>query len=338
MMNATWNEGNQFTMDEILAGLQADADTYSHEEPNVTPWQLAILNRLRDYVALVIQPFKLRVRTIVIQQVLPQRIEIRVSGTSVVTIVFAPSEQLAGEVAFLRTCALKQLPVPRIIHADISYNILPVGFVVYNHITGTAVSDVADATLQRMAARQVGRTLRVMHTLPMHGWGWPTPLQKWPMHDWRSVLQQWFRETTMIDQLNTATAAPVLTDFWQKIIQDDIMKNIEPVCIHGDLQMEHVYVTVHSHIQLEGVVRPGLIVAGDPMFDLAATMRTATPLAFRQGIIEGYTATVPLRPDEVVRIKRLSIIWRIHDLLIDNSVDEQVLLQSITTALAGVAV
>jgi hypothetical protein len=41
-------------MDEILAGLQADADAYSHEESDVTSWQRSILNRLRDYVALVI--------------------------------------------------------------------------------------------------------------------------------------------------------------------------------------------------------------------------------------------------------------------------------------------
>jgi len=324
-------------MDEILAELQRDADAYCNETVDVSAWQRAILNRLNDYVALVIQPLKLRVRVLVIQQILPQRIEIRVSGTSVVTVVFAPSEQLAGEVAFLRASALKQLPVPKIIHADITYNFLPVGFVIYNHITGTAVLDVEDATLQRMAARQVGRTLRVMHTLPMPGWGWPTSLQKWEIRDWRSALQRWFRDTAGIAQLQSPAAAPILARFWQEIIQDDIMVNIEPSCIHGDLQMQHVYVTVHSHVQLEGVVRPGLIVAGDPMFDLAATMRTANSLAFRQGIIEGYTATVPLRPDEVIRIKRLAIVWRIYDLLIDNSVDEQVLLKSISTALDGLS-
>ena len=322
-------------MEEILAELQRAADDYCNQTVDVSSWQRAILNRLHDYVALVVQPFKLRVRALMIQQILPQRIEIRVSGTSVVTVVFAPAEQLAGEVAFLRACALKQLPVPKIIHADISYNFLPVGFVLYNHITGTAVTDVEDATLQRMAARQVGRTLRVMHALPMAGWGWPTPLQKWEIKDWRSALQRWFRETTAIDQLQSATAASILARFWDEIIQDDIMGNMEPSCVHGDLHMQHVYVTVHSHVQLEGVVRPGLIVAGDPMFDLAATMRTSNSLAFRQGVIEGYTATVALRPDEVLRIKRLAVVWRIYDLLIDNRVDEQILLQSITTALDG---
>jgi hypothetical protein len=174
-----------------------------------------------------------------------------------------------------------------------------------------------------------------MHTLPMQGWGWPTSLQKWEIRDWRSVLQRWFRDTTGIAQLQSPAATPILARFWQEIIPADIMVGIEPSCIHGNLHMQHVYVTVHSHVQLEGIVRPGFIVAGDPMFDLAATMRTSNSLAFRQGVIEGYTATIPLRPDEVIRIKRLAIVWRIYDLLIDNSVDEQVLLRSITTALDG---
>lgn len=325
-------------MDEILAELQVDADTYVNQELGINSWQIALLNRLSDYVALVIKPFKLRVRTIVIQHVVAQRIEVKVSGTSVVMIVFAPSEQLAGEIAFLRTCAIKQLPVPRIIHADVSYDVLPVGFVVYNHITGTPVCDVEDTTLQRMSARQVGRTLRVMHTLPMNGWGWPNPSQKWQLNDWRSAVKQWFGETTAYEQFKSKLALATFERFWQNIILDDIMKNISPVCLLGNLQMANVYVTVHSHVQLEGVVRPGVIVAGDPMFDLAATMRTATSLAFRQGIIEGYTATIPLSADEVTRIKRMAIVWRIHDLLIDNSFNESELLQSINSVLDGLSV
>lgn len=322
-------------MEEILVGLQTQADIYCTQTRDVTAWQRTILQRLRDYVALVIQPFKLRVREIGIQQVLPQRIEIRVAGTSVVTVVFAPSEQLAAEVVFLRVCALKQLPVPRVIHVDFSYNFLPVGFVVYNHVVGTLVSAIADVSLQRMAARQVGRTLRVMHTLPMQGWGWPAPSQKWELHDWRSALQHWFRDTTVVAQLQSRVARQLMQRFWQEIILDDITKNSQPMCLHGDLQMQHVYATVHSHVQLEGIVRPGMIVAGDPMFDLAATMRVGTTLAFRQGVIEGYTAIVPLHPAEINRIKRLAIVWRFYDLLITNNVTEQLLIKSVTTALDG---
>ncbi|NBU63398.1 MAG: aminoglycoside phosphotransferase family protein [Chloroflexia bacterium] len=322
-------------MEDILAALQQDADAYCDNTAAVSAWQRAILSRLHDYVALVIHPFKLRVRTLALQQIFPQRIEVRVTGTSVVTVVFAPSELLAGEVAFLRACALKQLPVPKIIHVDISYNFLPVGFVLYNHITGTVVADVTDATLQRQAARQVGRTLRVLHALPMAGWGWPTTTQKWELRDWRSVLKRWFNETAGIERLRSPAAVAILARFWREIIQDDIIEKINPCCIHGNLHMQHVYVTVHSHVQLEGVVRPGIIVAGDPMFDLAATMRTTNSLAFRQGIIEGYTATVPLRPEEILRIKQLAVVWRIYDLLIDNTVEEQILLHSITTALDG---
>jgi hypothetical protein len=42
-----------------------------------------------------------------------------------------------------------------------------------------------------------------------------------------------------------------LQRLWYETIQDDIMENIEPTCIHGDLHMQHVYVTVHSHVQLK---------------------------------------------------------------------------------------
>jgi hypothetical protein len=62
-------------------------------------------------------------------------------------------------------------------------------------------------------------------------------------------------------------------------------------------------------------------------------MRSAMPLPFRQGIIEGYTASMPLRSDEVLRVKRLSVLWRVYDLLIYPEVNEVTLASSTHAAL-----
>jgi Ser/Thr protein kinase RdoA (MazF antagonist) len=70
------------------------------------------------------------------------------------------------------------------------------------------------------------------------------------------------------------------------------------------------------------------------MFDVAASMRTGYHPEFRAGFNEGYTATSPLTPAEVARIKQYLLMFRVIDALADVSVDRESLATSIKHATA----
>lgn len=320
-------------MEEMLAQLQYEADTLMSSNDSPAPWTVNVLNRLRDYVAMVIPPLKLRVRAMSIQLVTAQRIEVRVAGTSVLLLVFAPAELLVSEIVFLRQCALKKLVTPQIIVADVSYNLVPVGVLVCAHTAGIPLCDVPDEPMQRIGARQVGRQLRLLHTQQMPGWGAPSLVQKWETTNWRAALQQWVNHTTAAQLYTTKVMRTALQRIWDELISDDYLRTISPVCIHGDITCHNIMVTVHSHVQLEGLVRPGVLVAGDAMFDLACVMRGLASATLRQGVVEGYTATIPFRNDEIARIKRMTMLWRIVDLLRQDTIAEATLASSIHAAL-----
>jgi hypothetical protein len=108
-------------------------------------------------------------------------------------------------------------------------------------------------------------------------------------------------------------------------------------CLVGAVGPTLARATIHSHIQLEGIVRTGRVVAGDPMFDVAATMRQEVPIPFRQGFIEGYTLNTPLTDYERERIKNYTLLWRVYELIErtqgDNTTDTTPVAQSVVAAI-----
>lgn len=320
-------------MDDVLLALQHEADQAIEAGEGLSPWSINILYRLKDYIAIIITPLKLRVRTLSIYLVSHDRIEIRVVGTTVLQVVFSHAELLASEIAFLRQSAIKKLTTPQIITADITYNLIPVGVLVCTHNAGVSLCDLEDETMQRIGARQVGRLLRSIHTQKMPGWGAPSVMNAWDMPNWRDALRKWLNMVTPIQDYTSTAMKTATYRLWHELISDEYLASVQPVCIHGDVECQNIYVTIQNHVQLEGLVRPGFLVAGDAMFDLASIMRGSVSVAVRQGVIEGYTSTIPLRTDEVARIKRLTVLWRITDLIDQDDVSEPELADSIHAAL-----
>ena len=78
--------------------------------------------------------------------------------------------------------------------------------------------------------------------------------------------------------------------------------------IHGAVEPSRALVTVGDSVQLEALVRPGEIVGGDPLFDLAHGLLPRHPASFRQGLIEGYGASGALAPEQEDRLRRLRLL------------------------------
>jgi hypothetical protein len=77
-------------------------------------------------------------------------------------------------------------------------------------------------------------------------------------------------------------------------------------------------------MQLEALTRPGELVGGDPMFDLACGLLPRHPASFRQGLLEGYTASGALDAAQQERLRRLGLLLRTADALESGDAAAQV--------------
>jgi hypothetical protein len=85
--------------------------------------------------------------------------------------------------------------------------------------------------------------------------------------------------------------------------------------IHGAVEPARMIVTVGETMQLEALTRPGALVGGDPMFDLAHGLLPRQPATFRQGLLEGYTASGSLDDQQQCRLQRLGLLLLVDDTL-----------------------
>jgi hypothetical protein len=103
--------------------------------------------------------------------------------------------------------------------------------------------------------------------------------------------------------------------------------------LHGDIDPRHAAVSVSSHIQLEGVEGAGMLVGGDAMYDVAATMRGRFHPEFRTGFMEGYVAAGPLTSAETQRVKHYLLGYRVVDAINTPGLDRDAFATSIEYAL-----
>jgi hypothetical protein len=93
------------------------------------------------------------------------------------------------------------------------------------------------------------------------------------------------------------------------------LERAQPCVIHGAVEPARAIVTIGDTVQLEALTRPGELVGGDPMFDLAHGLLPRHPAAFRQGLLEGYGAAGPLDAQQEGRMRRLSLLLLAADTL-----------------------
>lgn len=322
--------------DDVYDKLQAAADLAILDVNSASEFTRPILNRLRDFVAVAISSLKLYPNAIQLHHIASDRIEVRVIGLSTAIVVFAPIEQLLPEVYLNKMAATKHLPLPHILKQDVTFTSLPVAYAVYSFIAGVPLHTIDDDVMQRVAAKQVGRTIRSLHLISAHGLGAPQVSGKWAARTWHSVVQQWLSECGYYERLLELLGSRLLGQLLEYASKHPTLQQFEPSVIFGGIEQKSVMVLVHGNIQVEGLMRSGRIVAGDPMFDVASSMRGSLGTGFRQGFVDGYTMHAPMSNEEVARVKRYAFLWRTIDTAtqISTQHDKDVFIHSVTHVLA----
>ena len=144
------------------------------DDPAYSDARRRLLSRLGDYAALIVAPLNLRPTAAALLAEDAERIEVRISTPgSHVVLAIAPDDDMAAEAFFLRALADKHLPLPRLIAHDLACALVPFTYVIEGYVGGSPLDRLEDGPLVRIAARQIGRTLRRMHQVAAPGFGRP---------------------------------------------------------------------------------------------------------------------------------------------------------------------
>jgi len=276
--------------------------------------QRRVLHRLGEYVEQIVHPLNMRPRSASLRHEDAERIEVRVSTDDIhITVVIAPEGDLAAEQFFIRTLSGRHLPIPAFIAADLSCSAVPFSYLIHGHIAGTPLSTVESDPLIKVAARQVGRALRSIHSHPAPGFGKPSPTGRWTTRSWNGVLGDWLGRRGVRALAADVLGDPLAMALWQATLDHPQTDWAEPRIIHGAVAPERTLATVSSAAHVEALVRPGDIVGGDPLFDLALATLPRHPGPFQQGVYEGYNSAGPISASQQRRLQRLRLLLHTAD-------------------------
>jgi hypothetical protein len=279
-----------------------------------------VLSRLGEYAALAIGPLNLRPTAAALLREDPERAEVRVSTpTSHVVLVIAIDGDLAPELFWLRALAAANLPIPRLIAHDLSLATLPFAYVLESYAGGMPLDALEDGPRVRVLARQLGRTLRRSHHVAAPGFGRPALSGRWPAGSWQDALGGWLARRETLARAQEVLGAECAAALRATTLDHPALECVRSSVIHGAVAPCRAIVTIGDTSQLEALTRPGELVGGDPMFDLACGLLPRHPAAFRQGLLEGYTASGALQADQEQRLRRLGLLlWAADQLESDD--------------------
>jgi aminoglycoside phosphotransferase (APT) family kinase protein len=195
-------------------------------------------------------------------------------------------------------------PIPRVVAFDDSRTVIPYDVQVLAWIDGTDGRDLPPQ-FQEEAGRLMGRALRQIHGLNTDGVGSPLPAGGWSAASWREALRQnvgYDRRVT-----HTLFRSHEIAAIEAIVLDDARVEPAQPRLIHGDIVSANgLYRIEGGAVRLVGLIDPGGMVGGDPMFDLAGGTDTQNP--FARGLWAGYVESRALTGAEEYRYRRL-LLW-----------------------------
>jgi hypothetical protein len=286
------------------------------DDPAFSDARRRALGRLGEYAALVVGPLKLRPSAATLLFEDHERVEVRITTpSSHIVLVLAIDSDLAPEVFWLRALAGSNLPIPRLIAHDLTCTTIPFTYAIVSYASGAPLDRLEDGPRVRMLARQVGRTLRRSHQISAPGFGRPSVSGRWPAGSWTDALRGWLAQRETLARATEILGAEGVTALSAATLDHPALACERPYAIHGSLEPSRAIVTVGDTAQLEALTRPGALVGGDPLFDLAHGLLPRHTAAFRQGLLEGYTASGALAAEQEQRLRRLGLLLLIADTL-----------------------
>jgi len=196
------------------------------------------------------------------------------------------------------------VPVPRVLLDDATRTLLPYEIQVLEWLEGTDARALP-VDLHSAAGQALGRGLRTIHGLAADGFGRPHPGGGWSAPTWHAALREAY---AFVPAGGDTTFSPGVVRAIERVVFHDARTAVAtPQLLHGDVVLANALFRVEDgRVALAGIIDPGRLVGGDPMFDLAGG--TDTGDLFARGVWEGYTTDQPLSVEEEYRYRRLLLL------------------------------
>lgn len=291
----------------VVTGLSRDLTPAEATQPGAAAVG-RVLAQLDEHVSAVLQHQNLRPMRTTLLDVFPDRVSVKLTlPLQNAVVVFAPEGDLLAHATFLRAVAVLREPVAaRLLAHDATGALVPLAWVLEGYLAGSTLNRVQDPALLRLAARRVGQMLRRIHQLPAAGYGAPSARGRWAER-WSSALEQRLRLAGGRARLAVAIGTDLAERFDSATIAHADLVIAEPRVLHGAVMPERVLVSGEQAPRVEALLRPGAPIGGDPLYDLACGLSPRQPVAFREGIAEGYASLGVLDSSQERRLRRLRL-------------------------------
>ena len=204
---------------------------------------------------------------------------------------FLPEDATFGvEVLAQQKLADLGVPVPRVLHYEPWEPVTGRSMMLTARLPGEALSPAAPEEILRPVLRQAGKMLKLLHTVPVAGFGWVDRRFEAELRGEHPNYQSYFDEFLESDL--SAVAAFFSKDCMARLRDlteeaRETLNNQNAVLVHGDFCMEHIF---HENGEFTGFIDFGEIRGNHPYFDLGAFWN-ADETADRQAtqwLLEGY--------------------------------------------------
>ena len=221
-------------------------------------------------------------------------VTVRAGGDRHIVRLAAYDGELYTSAYFYSRLAGLGVPAPVVRYLDHSHAVIPHDYQVLSYLPGVS-ADALPTHLRRRAGELCGAALRRVHALPVDGFGSPLPDGGWSADSWLGAV----RDTYLHDG-SMAHKNALFTPDEQRRIEalthyNPRLEVAEPRLIHSDVgEGNALYTLDGGHLTLSGLIDPGPLAGGDPLFDLPAD--PTDPASFAAGLWAGYTRESPLTP------------------------------------------
>lgn len=233
-----------------------------------------------------------------------------------------PGERRDGEVAAHERLVAAGVPVPDVIRYEAAPPELDRCIALTSHMPGVPLADLdADSTDGWLTniAREVGRTLAQINSIPVRGFGWASESSE----EDRPVAEHGDRATWTAEYRNACSIIAESGAFDSKTVGAlhtgieqwaQLPDSTTGSLAHGDFDSTHIYVDPEDRTY-HGFIDFGEIRGADPLYDLGHLLlhdgEAGRPRLFPH-ILDGYGTVTPLPADAMdqIRLQALAIVAR----------------------------